>query len=183
MTVLLLPPQVARNFWSKVQQRGECWEWTGHLTEKGYGQFGLDGKPFLAHRVSYMLHIGELPEDLTVDHLCMNKRCVNPLHLECVTRGENIRRAWAAGLNPYPALAARNRQKTHCSRGHAFDEENTAISPDGHRSCRTCRREADRRRRSPDKPLRTCAKCGEQGHYGKTCPKITLTGVPAGASG
>lgn len=169
MSVLLLSPDQARRFWAKVQQRGECWEWTASHGSTGYGQFAIDGVLYSVHRISYMLHVDVIPDDLTIDHLCMNKSCVNPRHLEPVTAGENSRRAWEAGLVMEPPLAEVNRRKTHCSRGHAFDEANTHIATDGHRTCRACKREADRRRRNPDKPQRTCAKCGGLGHYAITC--------------
>lgn len=82
-----------RRFWSKVDASGDCWLWTGapHL---GYGRFsrGRSGATY-AHRVAYELLVGPIPDGLTLDHLCWNTLCVNPDHLEPVTRAENTRRA------------------------------------------------------------------------------------------
>lgn len=72
-----------------------CWIWTG-ATSVGYGRIRVDGRLDMAHRVSYQLFVGQIPEGLDLDHLCMNRRCCNPSHLEPVTRAENMRRAAAA---------------------------------------------------------------------------------------
>lgn len=105
-----------------VQRDGECWIWTGRL-EQNYGNYG--GR--VAHRESYKRLVGEIPEGLELDHLCRRPSCVNPLHLQPVTRAENRRRRYAA--------------MTHCKRGHEFTPENTRLSG-GSRHCREC----DRRR-------------------------------------
>jgi hypothetical protein len=76
-----------------------------------------------------MLMVGQIPDGLTLDHLCRNRRCVNPAHLEAIPHSENIRR----GKSP----SALNRLKTHCKRGHAYTQENTHIH-NGERHCRTC---------------------------------------------
>lgn len=76
---------------------GDCWEWSGSVIKStGYGQVWADGTNHLAHRVVYELLIGPIPEGLQLDHLCRNRRCVNPEHLEPVTGKENIRRGHAA---------------------------------------------------------------------------------------
>lgn len=75
---------------------GMCWEWTGCLNSKGYGCVQIDKKRHLTHRASYQLHIGDIPDGLTLDHLCRNKKCCNPHHLEPVSVGENVRRHLAA---------------------------------------------------------------------------------------
>lgn len=110
-----------------VDASSGCWEWTGSMHAAGYGLF----RDRLAHRISYEVHVGSIPEGLTIDHLCRNRRCVNPLHLEAVTIAVNVLR----GESP----PARNARKTHCPKGHPYDDENTYISPSsGWRGSRAC---------------------------------------------
>lgn len=84
----------AERFYRYVaRQRNGCWNWTGGTT-KGYGSFSAVGrKKVYAHRFSWELHRGPIPDGLVIDHLCRNTRCVNPDHLEPVTQLENVRRA------------------------------------------------------------------------------------------
>lgn len=106
-----------------------CIEWAGRLW-KGYGLLGR-GKDRYAHRVAYREAYGEIPDGLELDHLCRNRRCVNPEHLEAVTHHVNLLRG-----NTIPA---RNARKTHCPNGHAYDETNTYVSAArGYRQCRAC---------------------------------------------
>jgi HNH endonuclease len=122
------PPKMPARFWRFVEKSDTCWTWTGAKV-RGYGYFRLEGKQRKAHRVSYELLVGPISEGLTLDHLCQNKGCVNPQHLEPVTSGENARRQ-ARGM-------------TACRReGHPFDEGNTWIDKRGRRVCRACRRKA-----------------------------------------
>ena len=81
-----------RLFWRKVRADGDCWRWTGAVTSRGYGCLGRDGRTILAHRYAYVLTVGPIPDGLTIDHLCGNKRCVRPEHMEPVTGAENTRR-------------------------------------------------------------------------------------------
>ena len=118
-------------FWSKVDKSGDCWVWTAGKSRDGYGNFKRDGKDLKAHRVAYELVRGSIPTGLDLDHLCRVRACVNPDHLEPVTRRENIMRG--AG---YTAEQAR---KTACKRGHEFTAENTYAWRGG-RICRTCRK-------------------------------------------
>ncbi len=134
----LRPENPTKRFWEKVDRRGpdECWEWTASVKPNGYGQFSVvrDGKwlKSYAHRYSYELIVGPIPEGLQLDHLCRNKACVNPNHLEPVTNRENqIRGNGVGGLNF---------RKTHCKHGHEFTPENTYIRPAGTRECRACMR-------------------------------------------
>lgn len=109
-----------------------CWVWTAFRTRQGYGSAWLPGVGVIgAHRAMYLAAIGPIPDGLTLDHLCRNRACINPAHLEPVTRLENVRRAqpW----NP-------QRRKTHCPRGHPYDAENTYWRADRSRHCRACAR-------------------------------------------
>lgn len=109
-----------------------CWQWTGALRGSGYGGFPDGRKTYRAHRWAYEHFVGPIPEGLELDHLCRNKLCVNPAHLEPVTRLVNIQRRV-----PFLNMP----KKTHCKHGHAFTEENTYISCRNgkqHRSCRAC---------------------------------------------
>lgn len=85
------PRDVAR-FWSKVEVTDGCWFWTGWLNKKGYGQFDIPGWKPRAHRLAYELMVGRILDGLQLDHLCRNRRCVRPDHLEPVTNRENSRR-------------------------------------------------------------------------------------------
>ncbi len=120
-------------FWRKVDKRGprECWMWTGCRDGKGYGKANFKGKHVAPHRFSYELHNGPIPAGLEIDHLCRTTSCVNPAHLEAVTRAENMRR--------------RTEAQTHCKRGHEFTPENTRYhSATGSRVCRACMRDYQR---------------------------------------
>lgn len=113
-----------------------CWEWIGTLSQEGYGRFEKD----FSHRVSYRKHVGEIPDGLQIDHLCRNRKCCNPEHLEPVTPRVNTLRG--------QAVSAINAVKTECIHGHPFDEDNTGVRKNGHRWCRACsRRRSNARRR------------------------------------
>jgi hypothetical protein len=126
-------------FWTKVQVNEDtgCWEWTGHLSF-GYGYFRTAGaveNPKRAHRVAYEALIGRIPLDLEIDHQCRVRNCVNPKHLEAVTRSLNVRRGIAADGSRRRAAAI-----THCPAGHEYAGENLYVTSRGHRSCQECRR-------------------------------------------
>ena len=119
-------------FWDKVEITNYCWNWAAATTRGNYGIFGTGNKLEIAHRVSYKLHKGEIPEGLVIDHLCSNTLCVNPAHLEAVTQKENVMRGIGIG--------SKNSKKTHCPQGHEYDEDNTYIDPRNRRRCIECGR-------------------------------------------
>lgn len=135
----LRTPTLEERFMAKTRQSPSgCLEWVG-VTHRGYGHFGMrspvTGKPTMAkaHRVAYEMRFGKIPEGLVIDHLCRNRSCVNPDHLEPVTARENTLR----GIN----FSAVNAKKTHCPQGHPLSGENLYVIPStGGRTCRTCKR-------------------------------------------
>lgn len=116
-------------FWGWVDKSDNCWEWVGSKHSSGYGKFA---SVLLAHRYSYELHKGKIPEGLQIDHICFNKSCVNPEHLEAVTPRTNMLRAQFH----YGTGAA----KTECPQGHPYDENNTTYR-NSRRHCKACARE------------------------------------------
>lgn len=107
-----------------------CWNWTAALSHNGYGRVWTGVRNRAAHRYIYELLVALVDGRLQLDHLCQNRKCVNPEHLEPVTSKENLRRSGHA-----------NRLKTHCKHGHEFTEENTLIdkfSKTPHRRCKIC---------------------------------------------
>lgn len=122
------------SMWTPEPNSG-CWLWLGYISPFGYGSMKIDKKTNLAHRISYILFKGDIPEGLDLDHLCRNRACVNPDHLEPVTRSVNLRRG--IGLPSKRAL------QTSCIHGHKFTEENTLkrVGRGENRECRECARE------------------------------------------
>ena len=120
----------AERFWEKVAKSDGCWTWLAATDQNGYGTFGRREK---AHRVAFALTGGTVPDGHELDHLCRNRACVRPDHLEPVTHAENMRRGAAA--RP-PA--------THCRRGHSLSGHNEVRRPNGHRQCRVCLYERNR---------------------------------------
>ncbi len=131
------PKPAADRFWPKVKKNGPvpeqrpdlgpCWVWDAAISaDTEYGSFTAEGhKRIGAHVFSYVLHYGPVPDGLEVDHLCRNRQCVNPTHLEAVTHQENVLRG------------AHGQLITHCPQGHPYDESNTIYSS-GARKCRIC---------------------------------------------
>lgn len=124
-------------FWKYVAPMTEgsgCWEWMGHIAGHGYGRITSGRRPatpLYAHRVSYEINVGTIPDEFTIDHLCRNRSCVNPAHLEVVTMGTNTLR----GEGP----TAENKRKSNCQNDHALAGENLIVDKRGYRKCRTCR--------------------------------------------
>lgn len=118
--------------WSDRRHAGtRCLEWTAGHTTAGYGQFHIGADRVYAHRFAYELWFGSIPDGYQIDHLCRNRGCVSPAHIEAVTpRVNNMRSMSTAALNAV---------KTHCVRGHEFTPENTYVTPNrGTRQCRKC---------------------------------------------
>lgn len=116
------------DFWQKVEKTDTCWNWKACKDRYGYGRLGHHGTSVLAHRISYELIKGMIPNGLTIDHLCKNRACVNPDHMEVVTNEVNVQRG-----ESYQA------KQTHCKRGHPLSGSNL-ISYRGSRGCRECKR-------------------------------------------
>lgn len=124
-------------YWAKVcvGKPWECWDWEGTINSDGYGVLHLHNRQYRAHRLAYEVQRGPIPEGLVIDHLCRNRRCANPFHMEPVQNGENIRR----GVSPW----AINARRTHCVHGHEFTPENTRHDK-GKRYCLECKRRSTR---------------------------------------
>lgn len=114
-------------FMACTDQSGDCWLWAGQLDNYGYGIRGRQGK---AHRLAYEIFVGPIPDGHEIHHTCDVKSCVNPEHLEAITRAEHARLGKQAA-------------QTHCVNGHEFTAENTYTYNDGkNRACRACNRRA-----------------------------------------
>lgn len=126
-----------------------CWPWNGSMTPMGYGTIQVKGYgAYRAHRVSYEIHKGPIPSELVTDHLCRNKRCVNPDHLELVPSKTNTQRG--------NSLSNINRMKKFCCRGHEFTPDNT-YDAQGFRGCVTCKKITDRLSKERQKARRKAA--------------------------
>lgn len=138
-------PRLPRRFWDKVTvQSNGCWLWAAGTDKDGYARYSRDGQWCLAYRVSYEGLVGAVSDGFELDHVChtrddsctdgsrcRHRRCVNPAHLESVSRAENNSRN--------RSFATVNAAKTHCPAGHKYDAENTYIN-NGKRHCRPCNR-------------------------------------------
>lgn len=132
---------LAERFWSKVEKKSGCWSWNGAKTS-GYGYItrGKRGDGLIrAHRLSYELHFGPIPEGLEVRHKCDNPECTNPNHLELGTHSDNMK-----------DIVKRRRHsahgKTHCVNGHEYNTANTYFNSRGHRYCKVCKNEKQKQK-------------------------------------
>jgi hypothetical protein len=128
----------ARRWWKDVEigNPADCWPWLKSCGSHGYGQTWDKVTVRLTHRVAWTLTYGPIPEGMTVDHECRNRRCCNPNpgHLRLKTNVDN-------------ATDNGNHRKTHCKWGHEFTEGNTRMTKQGHRACRTCQQKSNTRRK------------------------------------
>lgn len=141
----------------KLERRREidpitgCWNWTGRI-EDGYGKVALSSRYTSVHKASFELWKGRVPNGTELDHLCRNRRCFNPDHLEPVTHQENVRRGALPQMMREKAAA-----KTHCYKGHSLSGENLVLQgpQKKFRVCRICRAERQRKRYHETKTLST----------------------------
>lgn len=135
-----VPQRVLDRFWTHVQTSSptECWPWLMSIGNHGYGQIGWSEnghtRMVLAHRLAWHLVNGVIPEELTIDHLCRNRRCCNPDHMRLATLSVNAqdgslhRKGWEGT------------PRTHCPAGHPYNDQNTYQSPKGDKRCLACAR-------------------------------------------
>jgi hypothetical protein len=136
---MLTDGQIKR-FFKKVNKTSGCWIWIGAINNYGYGMVQINGSKHSAHRISYEIAKGAIADNLQIDHLCRNRRCINPEHLEAITQKENLLRG--------ETIAAKNKSKTHCPKGHPYSKKNTIMKNKGggyrSRQCRICRNEKEK---------------------------------------
>jgi hypothetical protein len=125
---------IEKRFWNKVHKTSSCWIWQGATKgrDDDYGCVRINGRGEYAHRVAYELVKGPIPNGLHLDHLCRERLCVNPDHLEPVDNRTNILR----GIGP----TAANARMKFCKRGHELNDQNVSITSAGSRQCNPCRR-------------------------------------------
>lgn len=158
-----------RRFWSRVRKTDGCWEWLGGKTVYGYGQYavGIPGLTQRAHKLSWESVNGPVPSGLVLDHLCRNRMCVRPDHLEAVTNRENVLRG--------VGISASNAKKTHCKRGHELEPPKDG--PGSRTPCEACAQIRYEERLIRGRNLRGAVVCGHPTRNGKTCTKRIAIGA------
>lgn len=143
---------IPNNVANKLQETDAgCWEWTGHRHERGYGRIVLDKKNVSVHRLLYELFNGPIPDGWVIDHMCENKPCSNPAHLDACTHTDNIERHWT--IHP------ERDSNTHCSRGHKFDDVGWIIDKQD-RACKKCYKMRQDKYEKERKAMKgKCVKC------------------------
>ena len=119
----------------------DCWVFLGCKDSSGYGNIGNNGKTISAHRASYELYRGQIPKDKQIDHICGNRLCINPQHLDLVTAKENVRR----GRQKFTCVPHPKPLRTHCMKGHPYSGANLFIDTNKQRRCMICKRAIDRK--------------------------------------
>ena len=162
-----LDSEYRQKFWSRVDKTGECWTWQGSITCYGYGQFShpVKGMSNRAHRVAWEMANGPVPEGLVLDHLCRNRACVRPDHLEAVPNRTNVLRGYG--------VSAEFARRTHCSRGHELPTAGSRVC----KGCEQIRYEQRLRNHAKERaaipcghPTRDRGQCTRRIALGKKCP-------------
>lgn len=132
LVLVLMRKTLQQRFDEKVEKQADgCWRWVGAIQKAGYGCLWNGERVCLAHRIAYELFVGPIPDGKEIDHLCRNRWCVNPLHMEPVTGHENNMRGFS--------VAARNAKRTHCPQGHELSFKKERGGTKTRRYCKTCR--------------------------------------------
>jgi hypothetical protein len=138
-----------KKIWAKLQVSGFCWHY-GDYKHKNHATVYFAGRRIGVHKVVYEYLVGLVPEGYKLDHVCRNKRCVNPDHLEPVTHSENIKRAWKYSTKQgFEGAGKRSKVSTHCRKGHNLSDVGVLLSKRANgterKKCRACQHDAQER--------------------------------------